>query len=46
MPIDQIVNSIGGTDNLLSVAGPFAFLGRGHQLVILDVQRAGEIRYT
>lgn len=33
----QFLNSIGGKDNLFYVAGPLAFLGRGHQLVILDV---------
>ena len=33
----QFLNSIGGKDNLFYIADPLAFLGRGHQLVILDV---------
>ena len=41
----QFLNSIGGKDNLFYIAGPLAFLGRGHQLVILDVARR-QIRYT
>jgi hypothetical protein len=31
------LNGIGGSDTLFYVADQFAFLGRGHQLVILDV---------
>ena len=31
------LNSIGGSDNLFYLSGQLAFLGRGHQLVILDV---------
>jgi len=33
----QFLNGLGGWDNLFYVEGQLAFLGRGHQLVILDV---------
>jgi hypothetical protein len=41
----QLLNSLGGSDNLFYVDGQLAFIGRGHRLVIVDVSAPNNPMY-